>query len=119
MSVSPGSSIAAGNKFGAGLSEFIKALSRFCSHLLLLLIGAYRTIGTTHFGGQCRFQPSCSEYAMEAVRLHSPFSAVRLIALRILRCRPGGDFGLDPVPNENQQTQKCNSRCVCASGNSL
>ncbi len=65
---------------------------------LLLFVGGYRTIGTTHMGGACRFEPSCSEYAVEAIAKHRPLMATRLIAARIVKCRPGGDFGFDPVP---------------------
>ncbi|WP_413289482.1 membrane protein insertion efficiency factor YidD [Bdellovibrio sp. HCB337] len=65
---------------------------------LLLFVGAYRTLGTTHMGGACRFTPSCSEYAVEAIKTHSFFSAIYLVTKRILKCRPGGTFGYDPVP---------------------
>ena len=76
----------------------LKFLNKFFQAILFLLIGAYRTIGTTHLGGGCRFEPSCSEYALEAVRLHSPHRAVYLMLKRIARCRPGGAWGFDPVP---------------------
>jgi putative membrane protein insertion efficiency factor len=76
----------------------MQILNQILRSFLLLLIGAYRTIGTTHLGGSCRFEPSCSEYALEAARLHPPHKAVRLIASRVVRCRPGGSFGYDPVP---------------------
>jgi putative membrane protein insertion efficiency factor len=63
-----------------------------------LLVGLYRTVGTTHLGGACRFSPSCSEYAIEALNIHNPFKAIFLIIKRILRCRPGVPGGFDPVP---------------------
>ncbi|MBS1969075.1 MAG: membrane protein insertion efficiency factor YidD [Bdellovibrionales bacterium] len=66
--------------------------------LLLLFVATYRTLGTTHMGGTCRFTPSCSEYAVEAIKTHNFFSAIYLISKRILKCRPGGTFGFDPVP---------------------
>ncbi|MBX3040312.1 MAG: membrane protein insertion efficiency factor YidD [Bdellovibrionaceae bacterium] len=58
----------------------------------------YRTLLTTHLGGSCRYIPSCSEYAVDAVRTHSPLTALNLIARRLLRCRPGSSGGYDPVP---------------------
>lgn len=77
-------------------------LGRYCESafrsLLLLFVGGYRTIGTTHLGGACRFEPSCSEYAVEAIAKHPPLRATRFIAARIVKCRPGGEFGFDPVP---------------------
>lgn len=85
-------SIAVGSKLAA---EFVESWAR---NFLLLFIGAYRTIGTTHLGGSCRFEPSCSEYAVEAIHKHAPLKAMRLIAVRVSKCRPGGSWGYDPVP---------------------
>lgn len=49
-------------------------------------------------GVRCRHEPSCSAYALEAYRRHSPAAATRLTATRLLNCRPGGTSGYDPVP---------------------
>ena len=50
----------------------------------------------------CRFTPSCSVYALEALRLHGPWRGLALAARRLLRCHPftflGGSSGFDPVP---------------------
>ena len=48
----------------------------------------------------CRFQPSCSEYAAEAVELHGVGNGLRLAALRFLKCHPFHRGGFDPVPPE-------------------
>lgn len=95
MKASPKFSTVDGSRFVADCGSFLTSLSR---GILLFLVGIYRTIGTTHFGGQCRFEPSCSEYAVEVLRVHRPGSAVRLICIRLCKCRPGGPFGYDPVP---------------------
>jgi putative membrane protein insertion efficiency factor len=61
------------------------------------IINFYRWVLSPLLGGQCRFYPSCSEYAMEALDHHSPFSALLLIVRRILRCHPFHPGGYDPV----------------------
>ncbi len=69
----------------------------------LLLIGIYRTLGTQFFGGNCRFLPSCSQYAVECFQNHPPLKALQLSTKRICSCRPGGPFGYDPVPQRKFQ----------------
>lgn len=64
----------------------------------LLLIGAYRTLGTQFMGGNCKFHPSCSEYAAQAFQFHSPLFAVKLVSIRLCKCRPFSTGGYDPVP---------------------
>jgi uncharacterized protein len=76
----------------------------FLKHSSLLLVGIYRSIGTTFFGGSCRFEPSCSDYAQQALSKHEPHQAIRLIGKRIINCRPGGSAGFDPVPEGRCQT---------------
>lgn len=78
--------------------------------VLLLLIGMYRTVGTTHLGGGCRFEPSCSEYAVEAVRTHHPFRAIRLIAIRLSKCQPWGPWGFDPVPPQTEEKKNASQQ---------
>jgi uncharacterized protein len=62
------------------------------------LIRAYRLTLAGMFGGQCRFEPSCSHYAEDAIRAHGVVRGVVLGAWRILRCNPFGRGGLDRVP---------------------
>lgn len=71
---------------------------RIFKGILLIFISAYRTIGTTHLGGSCRFEPSCSAYAVEALNTHHTHRALWLITKRVCKCRPGGPYGYDPVP---------------------
>lgn len=73
--------------------------------LSLLFIASYRAFLSPFLGGSCRFEPSCSVYAEEAFRLHHPKYAFLLTWRRLKRCRPGGGFGLDPVPTFEQRKQ--------------
>ena len=61
-------------------------------------IRAYRVSLAGVFGGQCRFVPSCSHYAEEAIRLHGLVRGAALAAWRVLRCNPFGRGGPDGVP---------------------
>ena len=49
-------------------------------------------------GPSCRFTPTCSQYAVEAIKKHGPFKGFCLAVRRILRCHPWGGSGYDPVP---------------------
>ncbi len=71
-------------------------------------IGAVRvyqwTLGPV-LGGQCRFAPSCSEYAIAALRCHGPLRGTALAAWRVLRCNPWCEGGYDPVPPASDPTE--------------
>ena len=65
----------------------------------LSAIAAYRVVLGPLLGGACRFQPSCSEYATEAIRVHGSLRGTALAFRRLSRCHPlGTSFGFDPVP---------------------
>jgi putative membrane protein insertion efficiency factor len=68
--------------------------------IALFLIKFYQSGISPLFGGRaiCRFTPSCSEYAKQAIEKHGALRGAWLGFKRILRCRPGGGFGYDPVP---------------------
>ena len=71
---------------------------RGVARFLLVLVEAYRVILSPFLGGHCRYVPSCSVYAEEALRRHGAARGARLAALRILRCHPFRPGGPDPVP---------------------
>jgi uncharacterized protein len=66
--------------------------------LLLGTIALYRVTLSGWLGGQCRFYPSCSRYATEAIETHGALRGSLLAGRRLLRCHPFGGGGLDPVP---------------------
>lgn len=68
------------------------------AHLVALPVRAYRLVASPWVGNGCRFQPSCSAYALEALGRHGAFRGTWLAAHRIVRCHPWGGHGYDPVP---------------------
>ena len=66
--------------------------------LLLRLIDVYRLLLSPFFGTQCRFYPTCSAYAREAIETHGSWRGSWLALWRILRCNPWHPGGADPVP---------------------
>lgn len=71
-------------------------------HILLFALRLYRWFVspalTLLFGAACRYEPTCSVYAMEAVRRHGALRGGWLAAKRVARCQPWGGCGCDPVP---------------------
>ncbi len=68
------------------------------SLMLQVLIGGYRLLVSPALPPSCRFLPSCSDYALEAVRRHGAWRGAALAAVRLARCHPWGGSGYDPVP---------------------
>jgi hypothetical protein len=65
---------------------------------LILLVRAYQVTLSPLFSGCCRFEPSCSNYMIEALQRHGVFKGLYLGIRRLLRCHPFGGSGYDPVP---------------------
>ena len=66
--------------------------------LLIMPIRFYQKYLSPLKPATCRFTPTCSQYAIEAIRKHGPFKGFALAVWRILRCNPWGGSGYDPVP---------------------
>jgi uncharacterized protein len=71
----------------------------FPQRLLLAAIRGYQLIFSPMFAGSCRFVPSCSAYAAEAVERHGVIRGSVLSIKRLARCRPLAEHGFDPVPS--------------------
>lgn len=66
--------------------------------VFLLLVRAYQLLLSPMLGASCRYTPTCSQYAIEAIRKFGPFKGGWLAVKRIARCHPWGGHGHDPVP---------------------
>jgi hypothetical protein len=67
--------------------------------LLILPLRLYQLLVSPLLGPRCRFYPSCSQYAVEAIQKHGALRGSWLAARRVVRCHPGHPGGLDPVPD--------------------
>lgn len=70
------------------------------ARVLALPVRAYRLIGSPWVGRNCRYQPTCSAYALEALEAHGAAKGGWLALRRILRCHPLGGAGYDPIPEK-------------------
>ena len=66
--------------------------------MAIALIRAYQLCVSPFLGPRCRFLPTCSEYAREAIEIHGPLRGFGMALRRLLRCHPLGPSGWDPVP---------------------
>lgn len=66
--------------------------------VLIILLRAYRFFLSPFLGRNCRFHPSCSAYAIEALQRHGAIKGTWLAARRVTRCHPWNPGGYDPVP---------------------
>jgi len=66
--------------------------------IMSLLIRAYQVVLSPLLPMACRFYPSCSQYALQALEMHGPCRGVVLAACRLARCQPFARSGYDPVP---------------------
>lgn len=81
------------------MSSVLKALRGALTFVLLLPIYFYRTCISPLTPPRCRYTPTCSQYAVEALKKHGPLKGLWLATARIMRCHPWGGSGYDPVPD--------------------
>lgn len=71
-------------------------------YLLIALLKGYKKYISPLLGHHCRFLPTCSVYAMQALEIHGLFKGLALTLWRLLRCNPLCKFGYDPVPEKGR-----------------
>ena len=77
--------------------------------VLIAPIRLYQLVHPFFFHGVCRFRPTCSQYAVEAIETHGALKGFFLSLWRILRCNPFSRGGFDPVPEKNEKRKRGNS----------
>ena len=82
------------------------AVSRTLARPLIGLVKLYRVAISPWLGSNCRFQPTCSSYAIEALQLHGALKGGWLALKRIGRCHPWGGSGYDPVPGTKSENHE-------------
>ena len=81
------------------MSDRVSALSNLGKAFILAPIALYRWTISPLLGVNCRYLPSCSEYAKEAVERYGAWKGGWLVTARLCRCHPWGGHGFDPVPD--------------------
>ena len=71
----------------------------------IFFIRLYQIHFSAFLGGACRFDPSCSRYAEQALKTFSLKQAIPLIVKRVIRCRPFSTFGWDPIPTTDSNSK--------------
>ena len=74
--------------------------------IMLFLIKVYRFFISPLLGDNCRFQPTCSEYAVEAIEAHGALKGGYFSIRRIIKCHPFYPGGYDPVPSQQTHDEK-------------
>jgi uncharacterized protein len=77
---------------------FVKIISNLLVKILIIPIKIYKYFISPVLPNACRYVPTCSEYAIEALKKHGPIKGLYLAIKRILSCNPWGGSGYDPVP---------------------
>jgi putative membrane protein insertion efficiency factor len=82
------------------IGQSLHRLRQWPRQLLIQLVRGYRLLLKPWLGNACRFEPSCSAYALLALESHGALRGTALTAARLLRCHPWCEGGHDPVPQD-------------------
>ena len=81
----------------------METITKIFEKVLLTGIWVYSNAVSPFLAPSCRHYPSCSSYTREAIKKFGPFKGLFLSIKRLLRCRPGGTSGYDPVPGDKNE----------------
>lgn len=81
------------------IRPYSMTLNSVGSKLIIFIVRVYKTLLSPILPQACRFYPTCSTYAIEALERHGAVKGLVLAAWRVLRCQPFSSGGLDPVPD--------------------
>lgn len=90
-------------------SSSYSRIKTILSFPFILFIRFYQYVISPAIGPKCRYTPTCSQYGIEALKLHGPIKGLWLTLKRIGRCNPWGGSGYDPVPLPNQPKDHSNN----------
>ena len=90
-------------KPGMMLGRFSKRLGRLLGLAMVWVVRGYQHLVSPMMPARCRYQPSCSEYALVAYQCHGFVRGTYLSMTRLLRCHPWGGSGYDPVPEKQRE----------------
>ncbi len=91
------------------LKNTVKLIKKYIANFLIFLIRVYQLCISPFFPHRCNFRPTCSQYTIDAIKVHGIFKGLYLGAKRILKCTPNREFTYDPVPEKKlseKQKQK-------------
>jgi putative membrane protein insertion efficiency factor len=84
------------------MAEPLRWLQKVTTQALQLMITIYQWTISPYLGKNCRFEPTCSSYALVAIEQHGPIKGVWLTINRLRRCHPWHEGGYDPVPESTK-----------------
>jgi putative membrane protein insertion efficiency factor len=92
------------------VNKIVLAVRKIFIALLIIPIKIYQLAISPYTPASCRHIPTCSQYAIEALRVHGIFSGIYLATRRVLRCHPWGTHGFDPVPSLKRRKENTKSK---------
>ena len=87
------------------VKQIINLIRLGFSYILILPVRLYQIFISPVLPNSCRHVPTCSTYAIEALKIHGPIKGLYLGVRRILKCHPWGTHGYDPVPPKKEKMQ--------------